>query len=45
MRIDDVGDHMRTVSPGGRSSETVGTAGVTKTFQFSLEVLGGMLML
>ena len=35
MRVEEIGDHIRTASPGGRSSETVGTPGVTKTFQLS----------
>jgi hypothetical protein len=45
MRVEEIGDHIRVVSPGGRSSETVATAGVTNTFQLSGELLAGLLTL
>src|SRR5712692_5950667 len=34
MRVDDIGDHICCVVPGGRSLVTVGMPGVTNTSQF-----------
>src|SRR5438128_3436920 len=34
MRVDDIGDHICCLVPGGRSLVTVGMPGVTNTSQF-----------